>query len=109
MTTKPETHASRPSVVPRWEWRTFGDLEDPGEALAPLRAGDVHESDETYVLSLHGDGSAKVRDGLMDAKAQQHVDGGGLQLWVPTMKAAFPLDAAALTTMFTALGAPLAE
>jgi exopolyphosphatase/guanosine-5'-triphosphate,3'-diphosphate pyrophosphatase len=101
------THEWVPRVVPRWEWRTFGHLEDVGEALAPLREGRLHESDETYVLSLHADGSVKVRDDLMDTKTQQHVDAGGLQLWVPTMKAAFPLDAAAVATMFDALGTPV--
>ena len=103
----PDSDASTPVVLPRWEWRTFGDLQNGGEALDRVRGWKTHESDETYVLSHHGDGSVKIRDELMDTKTQRRVGSGGLQLWVPTMKAAFPLDAAELATMFAALGAPL--
>ena len=102
------THHSAPSVVPRWEWRTVGDLEGTDESLAFLRETEPVESDETYVLSMHGDASVKVRDGLLDVKVLQHVDGAGLQLWVPTMKAPFPLDDAAVATVLDALGAPAA-
>ncbi|NUS41668.1 MAG: Ppx/GppA family phosphatase, partial [Terrabacter sp.] len=39
-------------------------------------------------------------------KVLQRVSGAGLQLWVPTMKAPFPLDAGAVAAAFAALGAP---
>ena len=78
--------------MPRWEWRTVGDLEDADEALAFLQEAEPAESDETYVLSMHGDASVKIRDGLLDVKVLRQVNGAGLQLWVPTMKAPFPLD-----------------
>src|SRR6478609_1558714 len=99
-------HPSAPAVVPRWEWRTFGDALD---ALDPLRTTAPVESDETYVLSMHGDASVKVRAGVLDVKVLQRLSGAGLQLWVPTMKAPFPLDAAAVAGAFAALGVPPPE
>src|SRR5690349_5956259 len=104
--TDPTPHPSTPVVVPRWEWRTFGDDLDDVDALGPLRTSAPVDSDETYVLSMYGDASVKVRDGVLDVKVLQRVSGSGLQLWVPTMKAPFPLDAAAVAGAFTALGAP---
>nr|WP_300045015.1 Ppx/GppA family phosphatase [uncultured Nocardioides sp.] len=103
-------HPSAPAVVPRWEWRTFGDALDALDALddldalAPLRTTAPVESDEIYVLSVYGDASVKVRAGVLDVKVLQRLDGAGLQLWVPTMKAPFPLDAAAVAGAFAALG-----
>ncbi|MGB3185782.1 MAG: hypothetical protein WBG36_10255 [Ornithinimicrobium sp.] len=103
----PPGHATAPEVIPRWEWRTFGDLEQGTQVLASLGAGEPFVSDETYVLSLQGDASVKVRDGLMDTKVQRLVDDAGFQLWVPTMKAAFPLDGAAVEAVFSALNVGL--
>ena len=107
MTTSDQAvHRSAPAVVPRWEWRTFGDLDDPDPALAALRTVATVESDETYVLSKYADASVKVREGLLDIKVLQRVDGAGLQLWVPTVKAGFPLDHEAVVAACTALGVP---
>ena len=72
-----------------------------------MRTAAAVESDETYLLSMHGDASVKVRGGVLDVKVLQRVDGAGLQLWVPTMKAPFPLEAGAVAAAFAALGAPL--
>ena len=99
-------HPSAPAVVPRWEWRTFGDDLDELDALGSLRTSSADESDETYFLSMYGDASVKVRAGVLDVKVLQQVDGAGLQLWVPTMKAPFPLEAEAVAAAFAALGAP---
>ena len=51
------------------------------------------ESDELYLLSLESDASVKVRDGLMDVKQLESVDGDGLEQWRPVLKDAFPLAA----------------
>ena len=99
-------HPSGPSVVPRWEWRTFGDDLDELDALQSLRNAAADESDETYLLSMYDDASVKARAGVLDVKVLQQVDGAGLQLWVPTMKAPFPLEAEAVAAAFAALGAP---
>ena len=98
--------SSAPAVVPRWEWRTFGDDLDHVDALGPLRVAPSVESEETYLLSMYGDASVKVRGGVLDVKVLQRVDGAALQLWVPTMKAPFPLDPDAVATASAALGTP---
>ena len=84
-------------IVPRWEWRTFGEsfgaAEERFGALAPER---VQESDEVYLVSRDSDETVKVRDGLLDVKHLEQVDDDGLEQWLPVMKAAFPLSAATL-------------
>jgi exopolyphosphatase/guanosine-5'-triphosphate,3'-diphosphate pyrophosphatase len=91
-------------IVPRWEWRTFGEsfgVADTGfAALTPER---VQESDETYLLSLESDASVKVRDGLMDVKRLEHVNDDGLEQWRPVMKASFPLSAEDVRSVLSAL------
>jgi exopolyphosphatase / guanosine-5'-triphosphate,3'-diphosphate pyrophosphatase len=91
-------------IIPRWEWRTFGEHFGPAEerfaALSPER---VQESDEVYLLSARSDASVKVRDGLMDVKHLEDVDADGLEQWIPVMKATFPLSAAELESVLAAL------
>lgn len=93
-------------VVPRWEWRSFGEFEDADRALAQLRATPAVTSDETYLLSRSRDASVKIRAGLLDLKTLRRVDGAGLQLWAPVLKAPFPVSEAAAATAFEALGLP---
>lgn len=100
-------------IIPRWEWRTFGETfaEADGRftALAPEK---IEESDEVYVLSPVADGNVKIRDGLMDVKLRQHVNADGLEQWMPAMKGAFPLPAADVEKVLGALGvapSPLAR
>ena len=83
------------TIVPRWEWRTFGEsFGAADERLAALVPERVEESDERYLLALRSDASVKVRGGLMDVKQLERVHDNGLELWRPVMKAAFPLPAA---------------
>jgi exopolyphosphatase/guanosine-5'-triphosphate,3'-diphosphate pyrophosphatase len=86
-------------IVPRWEWRTFGDVSVPLSG-PPER---VQESDEIYLLSLESDASVKVRDGLMDVKLLEHVDDAGLEQWRPVLKAEFPLERDDVTLLLGAL------
>jgi exopolyphosphatase / guanosine-5'-triphosphate,3'-diphosphate pyrophosphatase len=92
------------TIVPRWEWRTFaarfGDAERRFRELPP---GRVQESDELYLLSPSCDANVKIRDGLMDIKALEKVDGHGLEQWRPVLKAAFPLPAAEVAKVCDAL------
>ena len=82
-------------LVPRWEWRTFGESFGAAEeAFAALTAERIQESDELYLLAEESDASVKVRDGLMDVKHLEAVDDDGLEQWVPVLKGAFPLAAA---------------
>ena len=81
------------TIIPRWEWRTFGDRFGRSEAaFAALTPSAPHESDETYLLSPDG-GSVKVRDGKIDIKAFREVDAAGLERWEPVLKADFPISA----------------
>ena len=60
----------------RWEWRTFGErFGGAEERLGSLEPERVAESDETYLLSTEGVDAVKVRDGLMDVKHLEQVDG----------------------------------
>jgi exopolyphosphatase/guanosine-5'-triphosphate,3'-diphosphate pyrophosphatase len=102
-----------PPIVPRWEWRTFGEhLGQADTRLAALSPDSVQESDELYLLSLESNASVKVRDELMDVKHLEHVNEDGLEQWRPALKARFPLPAADVGFVLTALGAgapPLAR
>jgi exopolyphosphatase/guanosine-5'-triphosphate,3'-diphosphate pyrophosphatase len=98
-------NSTQPAIVPRWEWRTFGEpLDTADRVLAEFQIESDHVSDETYLLSVHGDASVKVRDELMDVKHLQQVDDAGLELWIPVMKARFPLSADDVAAVITTLG-----
>jgi len=95
-------------VVPRWEWRafgrSFGAAEEKFGAQPPER---VQESDELYLLSKTVDENVKVRDGLLDVKQLEHVNGDGLEQWVPVLKEPFPLEASTAAVVLERLGVPL--
>jgi exopolyphosphatase/guanosine-5'-triphosphate,3'-diphosphate pyrophosphatase len=91
-------------IVPRWEWRTFGD--DLGDADRRFDADTPEreqESDELYLLSTRSDASVKVRGGQMDVKLLEQVDDAGLEQWRPVMKASFPLEAGDVRRVLDAL------
>jgi exopolyphosphatase/guanosine-5'-triphosphate,3'-diphosphate pyrophosphatase len=92
------------TIIPRWEWRVFGERFGAAEAaLAELTAGPVEESEELYLLSAAG-ANVKVRDDLMDIKLLREVDADGLERWEPVIKQGFPLPTAGLSRVFDALG-----
>src|SRR5262249_46457140 len=98
--------SSMATIVPRWEWRTFGTAFGIAESrFAELKPGAVQESDELYFLGGTG-ANAKVRDDLMDIKVLREVDADGLERWEPVMKKAFPLPATDAAKVFTLLGLP---
>jgi exopolyphosphatase/guanosine-5'-triphosphate,3'-diphosphate pyrophosphatase len=91
-------------IVPRWEWRTFGDEFGGAETAFAGTPERVQESDEIYFLSTHDDAdTVKVRDALMDIKHLEHVNGDGLEQWVPVMKGEFPLAADTVRSVLAAL------
>jgi exopolyphosphatase/guanosine-5'-triphosphate,3'-diphosphate pyrophosphatase len=92
------------TIVPRWEWRTFGTRFGVAESrFAALTPNAVQDSDEIYFLG--GDGAiAKVRDGLMDIKVLREVDANGLERWEPILKQGFPLPAEEAAKVCTSLG-----
>jgi exopolyphosphatase / guanosine-5'-triphosphate,3'-diphosphate pyrophosphatase len=92
-------------IVPRWEWRTFGEsLGLAGDLLASQEPQSRQESDELYLLSEESDASVKIRDGMMDVKRLEAVSGDGLEQWRPVLKSAFPLEANDVRTVMSALG-----
>jgi exopolyphosphatase/guanosine-5'-triphosphate,3'-diphosphate pyrophosphatase len=94
------------AIVPRWEWRTFGDdLAAAERTLEESGPGPVQDSDEVYLVSLDGDASVKVRDGQMDVKRLEAVNDDGLEQWRPVLKAEFPLSAADVESVLDALRA----
>lgn len=88
----------------RWEWRTFGATFGPAEIRIRTYPSQRHHSAETYILSERSDINAKIRDDVLDLKALQQVDARGLELWLPIMKAGFPLPATAVDQAFRAWG-----
>ena len=105
-----ETSDQPSHVVPRWEWRTFGDAFPEAERrLADLQPERARESDELYVLSVEANGSAKFRDGVMDVKRLERVDDDGLELWRPIAKASEPFDDDAVHRLVVGLGASSPE
>jgi exopolyphosphatase/guanosine-5'-triphosphate,3'-diphosphate pyrophosphatase len=96
--------------VPRWEWRTFGEsLGLAGDLVGMREPERVQESDEVYLLSEESDSSVKIREGLMDVKQLEAVNGEGLEQWRPVLKSAFPVAARDVVTVLKALGMPAAE
>ncbi|HEY7003867.1 MAG TPA: hypothetical protein VH281_06260 [Gaiellaceae bacterium] len=92
-------------VVPRWEWRTFGErFGGADDRLAALSLEREQVSDETYLLSGSSDASVKVREGLVDVKELLCVDEHGLEQWKPVMKAPLPLSREDLEKVLAALG-----
>ena len=90
-------------TLPRWEWRTFAEeFGDLGSTFVPP-PDRVQERDEVYLLSTEGTDTVKIRDDLMDVKHLIAVDENGLQQWSPVMKAGFPLSAAEVGIVLTAL------
>jgi exopolyphosphatase/guanosine-5'-triphosphate,3'-diphosphate pyrophosphatase len=91
------------TIIPRWEWRTFGRRFGGAEGhFAALTPGGVQESEELYLLSGAGD-NVKVRADLMDVKVLREVNADGLERWEPVMKAGFPLPAAEVAAVLAAL------
>jgi exopolyphosphatase / guanosine-5'-triphosphate,3'-diphosphate pyrophosphatase len=92
-------------IIPRWEWRTFGDrFGAADERLGALPVERAEESSEVYLLSLRSDASVKIRGGLMDVKQLETVGDDGLEQWRPIMKASFPLPREEAGAVLAALG-----
>jgi exopolyphosphatase / guanosine-5'-triphosphate,3'-diphosphate pyrophosphatase len=91
------------TIVPRWEWRTFGSEFGAAESVfAGLEPTAIQESDEVYLRTGSGP-IVKLRDGLMDVKILQAVSPEGLEQWIPVMKEGFPLAATDVAKVFAML------
>jgi exopolyphosphatase / guanosine-5'-triphosphate,3'-diphosphate pyrophosphatase len=94
-------------IVPRWEWRTFGQHFGAAEAaFAAMTSTGASDSDETYLL-VATDGPpadvVKIRFDLMDVKALREVSADGLERWEPVLKVGFPMPSADVASVCEAL------
>ena len=99
------TSTALSGIVPRWEWRTFGERLVTAEGrLAAVAPEQVQESDDLYLVARNGDDTAvKVRGGLVDVKRLVSTGESGLEQWVPVMKEPFPLPAASVGRVLSSL------
>jgi exopolyphosphatase/guanosine-5'-triphosphate,3'-diphosphate pyrophosphatase len=92
-------------IVPRWEWRTFGDAFGAADRrFDELEAEAVRESDEVYALSRLTDNSLKLRDELVDVKVLREVSPDGLERWEPVLKAHAELPPGSFHALAEGLG-----
>ena len=99
-----------PVIIPRWEYRVFG--ESFGEAEANIRShgeAKARSSAETYIVSFDSPNNTKIRDGLMDIKKLENVNADTLEQWNPVLKSGFPLDRGVLAEVASAWGVVLPE
>lgn len=79
-------------IVPRWEWRTFGNSFGPRVELIRNRdLGNYKESREIYLLSKTSNTNIKIRNQVLEVKLLQAVNEANLEQWCPADKALFPL------------------
>jgi len=94
-----------PVIIPRWEYRVFG--EGFGEAEARILShgeAKARSSAETYIVSSASPNNTKIRDGLMDIKKLENVNADTLEQWNPVLKAGFPLTPEVLAQVAAAWG-----
>lgn len=97
-------------VIPRWEFRTFGDAFRKAEARIRKDAEPTLLSGaETYVLSLNSPNNTRIRHGVIGLKRLERVDTHQLERWNPFLKVQLPAAAEAMPGLFAAWGiAPVA-
>ena len=92
------------AIVPRWEWRTFGErfgaADDRLRELSPTR---IDDSDELYIVTSRSEGSIKIRGGVLDVKRLEQVSDDGLEQWRPVAKAEFPIAATKVAELLAGL------
>ena len=96
-------------IIPRWEWRTFGEnLKDGEEAIKKYEMTRLKESKEIYILSKKSNDNTKIRDELMDIKTPIRINNEtGLEQWTVLMKAGFPIHINDLALVYKAFGLPM--
>ncbi len=96
------------TIIPRWEWRTFGN--GFGDAEARIKGSgepNTRQSSEVYIISKSSNDNTKIRNELMDIKTLKNVDRNKLEQWYPLMKSGFPLPHADLRKVFDAWAVPM--
>ena len=99
---------------PRFEFRSFGQCFDGAHRRMARLSVPVPEkvwersSDEVYIISAANDiNNTKIRDGLMDIKKLENVNGDTLEQWNPVLKSGFPLTNEVLAQVAGAWGVAL--
>ena len=78
-------------IVPRWEWRTFGDAIRCRRAALRRAGAERHPGERrAYLLSAEATTRVKVRDELMDIKLLERSDADGLEQWKPVAEGRVP-------------------
>jgi len=88
-------------TVPRWEWRTFGDLGAAEERILARGDRNATSSVETYVVSRDSTTSTRIADGLLHISKLDAID-SGLERWHPVLDSPFPLTAGVLGPVIAA-------
>jgi len=78
-------------IIPRWEWRTFGENFGESESIIKQHQSKVRQSSEIYILSALSNFNTKIRDMSMDIKYLIQTNQDGLEQWNPLIKAGFPI------------------
>jgi exopolyphosphatase/guanosine-5'-triphosphate,3'-diphosphate pyrophosphatase len=92
---------SAPVIIPRWEWRTFGQGFGAAEEKIKQHANEgTKTSREKYILSKVSSENVKIRFDLIDVKSLKEINADKLEQWFPAMKAGFPVGKDALARLF---------
>ncbi|MHA1584491.1 MAG: hypothetical protein ACTSWL_04495 [Promethearchaeota archaeon] len=96
-------------IIPRWEWRTFGDDLSRGEEnIKKFGESRDRVSKEIYILSKNSNDNTKIRDELMDIKSPIRInEDTGLEQWTVLAKSAFPIHINDLALVYKAFGIKL--
>ncbi len=96
-------------IIPRWEWRTFGDNLSKGEEnIKKYGEPRNRRSNEIYILSKNSNDNTKIRDELMDIKSPIRINiETGLEQWTVLAKSAFPIHINDLALVYKAFGLKL--
>ncbi|MCP4546233.1 MAG: hypothetical protein GY835_07185 [bacterium] len=90
---------------PRWEYRVFGRiLPRVAEMLRGQRVTRLIDSREIYIVSRYSEQNVKIREGRLDLKVLHETDTAGLELWLPELKAEFPVSPEEVGVILTTLG-----
>jgi len=96
-------------IIPRWEWRTFGDnLKEGEENIRESGQSRDRTSTEIYILSKKSNDNTKIRAELMDIKSPLRINKEtGLEQWTVLAKYAFPIHINDLALVYKAFGVEL--
>lgn len=92
---------AKPTIIPRWEWRTFGqNFGTAEEKIKQHPMEGTKTSREKYILSKESGENVKIRFDLLDVKSLKEINADKLEQWMPAMKTGFPIDKDALARLF---------